>query len=30
MRFLMIVTSVIAYWFNGLYDKAYAAKPKKI
>ena len=29
MRFLMIVTSVIAYWFNGLYDKAYAAKTEK-
>ena len=29
MRFLMIVTSVIAYWFNGLYDKAYAAKTDK-
>lgn len=26
MRFLMIVTSVIAYWFNTLYDKAYAMK----
>ena len=29
MRFLMIVTSVIAYWFNSLYDKAYAAKTEK-
>lgn len=29
MRFLMIVTSVIAYWFNGLYDRAYAKKTTK-
>ena len=29
MRFLMIVTSVIAYWFNGLYDKSYAKKTDK-
>jgi K(+)-stimulated pyrophosphate-energized sodium pump len=24
MRFLMIVTSVVAYWINGIFDKAYA------
>lgn len=29
MRFLMIVTSVVAYWFNGIFDKAYAAKAEK-
>ncbi len=29
MRFLMIITSVVAYWFNGLYDKAYAGYTKK-
>lgn len=29
MRFLMIVTSVIAYWFNSLYDRAYAKKADK-
>lgn len=26
MRFLMIVTSVVAYWINGIADKFYAAK----
>ncbi|MDR1168839.1 MAG: sodium-translocating pyrophosphatase [Heliobacteriaceae bacterium] len=29
MRFLMIVTSVAAYWVNGLVDKFYAAKAEK-
>ena len=29
MRFLMIVTSVIAYWINGFADKCYAAKTEK-
>ena len=29
MRFLMIVTSVVAYWFNGLFDKFYAKKAEK-
>ncbi|MBP3820392.1 sodium-translocating pyrophosphatase [bacterium] len=29
MRFLMIITSVVAYWFNGLYDKEYAKTTKK-
>ena len=29
MRFLMIVTSVLAYWFNGLVNKIYAAKVAK-
>ena len=29
MRFLMIVTSVIAYWINGVADKIYAAKTPK-
>ena len=29
MRFLMIVTSVVAYWFNGLFDKCYAKKAEK-
>ena len=29
MRFLMIVTSVVAYWFNGLFDKCYANKAEK-
>lgn len=29
MRFLMIITSVVAYCFNGLYDKAYAKYTKK-
>ncbi len=29
MRFLMIVTSVLAYWFNGLVNKVYAAKTAK-
>ncbi|MBE7712892.1 MAG: sodium-translocating pyrophosphatase [Cyanobacteria bacterium SIG26] len=29
MRFLMIVTSVVAYWFNGIWDKfVYAPKAK--
>ena len=26
MRFLMIVTSIVAYWVNGLFTKVYAAK----
>ena len=29
MRFLMIVTSVVAYWINGVVDKVYAAKVEK-
>lgn len=29
MRFLMIVTSVFAYWINGIADKIYAAKTSK-
>src|SRR5574344_292431 len=29
MRFLMIVTSVVAYWVNGLFTKVYAAKTDK-
>ncbi len=29
MRFLMIVTSVVAYWINGLVDRFYAAKTEK-
>ena len=29
MRFLMIVTSVVAYWINGIADKVYAAKTEK-
>ena len=29
MRFLMIVTSVVAYWINGIVDKFYAAKTDK-
>ncbi len=29
MRFLMIVTSVVAYWINGIVDKIYAAKTAK-
>ncbi len=29
MRYLMIVTSVVAYWFNGLIDKIYAKKTAK-
>lgn len=29
MRFLMIVTSVVAYWINGIIDKIYAAKTEK-
>ena len=29
MRFLMIVTSVIAYWVNGVIDKIYAVKVEK-
>lgn len=29
MRFLMIVTSVVAYWINGVADKIYAAKTQK-
>ena len=29
MRFLMIVTSVVAYWFNGIIDKFYAKSTEK-
>ena len=29
MRFLMIVTSVVAYWINGIADRIYAAKTSK-
>ena len=29
MRFLMIVTSVVAYWINGIADRFYAAKTAK-
>ena len=29
MRFLMIITSVVSYWFNGLYDREYAKKTQK-
>ena len=29
MRFLMIVTSVVAYWINGVADRIYAAKTDK-
>ncbi len=29
MRFLMIVTSVVAYWINGIADRIYAAKVSK-
>lgn len=29
MRFLMIVTSVVAYWINGIIDRIYAAKTSK-
>ena len=29
MRFLMIVTSVVAYWINGIADRIYAAKTEK-
>ena len=29
MRFLMIITSVVAYWFNGFITKAFAATTKK-
>ena len=29
MRFLMIVTSVVAYWINGVADRFYAAKTQK-
>ena len=29
MRFLMIVTSVVAYWINGIVDRIYAAKTAK-
>lgn len=29
MRFLMIVTSVVAYWVNSIFDRMYAAKSKK-
>lgn len=29
MRFLMIVTSVVAYWINGVADRIYAARTKK-
>ena len=29
MRFLMIVTSVVAYWINGVADRIYAAKKNK-
>lgn len=29
MRFLMILTSVVAYWINGIIDRVYSAKSKK-
>ena len=29
MRFLMILTSVVAYWINGVIDRVYSAKSKK-
>ena len=29
MRFLMIVTSVVAYWINNIVDRVYAAKTQK-
>lgn len=29
MRFLMIVTSVVAYWINGIVDRIYAKKAEK-
>ncbi len=29
MRFLMIVTSVVAYWINGIIDRIYAKKAEK-
>ena len=29
MRFLMILTSVVAYWINGVIDRVYSAKAKK-
>ena len=29
MRFLMIVTSIVAYWVNGLFTNVYAANAKK-
>ena len=29
MRFLMIVTSIVAYWINGLFTKVYATKTAK-
>ncbi len=29
MRFLMIVTSVVSYWINGLFTRVYAAKTEK-
>lgn len=29
MRFLMIVTSVVAYWINGIADRVYAKKAEK-
>ena len=29
MRFLMIITSVVAYWINGIFTKIYASKTNK-
>ena len=29
MRFLMIVTSVVAYWINGIFDRLFTSKTKK-
>lgn len=29
MRFLMIVTSVVAYWVNGIFDRIFLSKTKK-
>lgn len=29
MRFLMIVTSVVAYWINGIFDRIFISKSKK-
>ncbi len=29
MRFLMIITSVVSYWINGIFTKVYAAKTEK-
>jgi K(+)-stimulated pyrophosphate-energized sodium pump len=29
MRFLMIVTSVVAYWVNGIFDRVFVARAKK-